>query len=369
MTAAVSLRAMSSQELDLLAMMLDDAPAAPELYRPTSFWQPCSELIVAELRTLGPASFRRHPSALRFFVPVFRRASPTQRALASLLSFAEHPWQRRARVTAEREFAIVSAADLPGRPRLDHYNESQIGEPDEQPLLGGRRFSCSALRYLRMLALLKKSVDGDKVRNVLEIGGGFGTLGEIVLSGDPDAFYVDVDIPPLSFVSSYYLQQVFGADKVATYDHTRELDTIDLDQLRAQGYRAAVLCAWQLPKLRGRFNLFVNSVSFQEMEPRVVQNYASLVQGLVDDYLLLRNSIAGKLVAQETGEIGVVKPIVRDDYPRFFDQFERVAADGEVFGDTSSKGFVSEVTVWRRKSIAAAEGGAAPADPVAGAPK
>jgi hypothetical protein len=145
------------------------------------------------------------------------------------------------------------------------------------------------------------------------------------------------------------LSQVFGADKVATYDHTRELDTIDLDQLRAQGYRAAVLCAWQLPKLRGRFNLFVNSVSFQEMEPRVVQNYASLVQGLVDDYLLLRNSIAGKVVAREVGEIGVVEPIVRDDYPRFFDQFERVAADGEVFGDTSSKGFVSEVTVWQRR--------------------
>jgi putative sugar O-methyltransferase len=340
---------MSSEERELLRVMLDDAAAAPEIYRPTSFWQPCSELIVAELRTLGPASFRRHPSALRFFVPVFRRASPTQRSLASLLGFVEHPWQRRARVTAEREFAIVSAAGVPGRPRLDHFDESGIGEPDEQFVFGGRRFSCSALRYLRMLALLEKSVDGERVRNVLEIGGGFGTLGEIVLSRDPNAFYVDVDIPPLSFVSSYYLGQVFGADKVATYEHTRELETIDLDELRAQGYRAAVLCAWQLPKLRGRFNLFVNSVSFQEMEPRVVQNYAGLVQELVDDYLLLRNSIAGKVIAREAGEIGVIEPIVRDDYPRFFDQFERIAADGEVFGDTSSKGFVSEVTVWRRR--------------------
>lgn len=333
-------------------MMLEDAPAAPELYRSTRFWQPCSAQIVADLHELGQPSFRRHPSALRFFVPEFRRASQTQRALASLLSFADWPWrwQQRARATAEREFAIVSAADSPGRPRLDHFDESQIGQPDEQYLLGGRRFSCSALRYLRMLALLKKTVDGERVRNVLEIGGGFGTLGEIMLSGDPEAFYVDVDIPPLSFVSSYYLQQVFGPDKVATYDVTRELESIDLDQLRAQGYRAAVLCAWQLPRLRGRFNLFVNSVSFQEMEPRVVENYAGLVQGLVDDYLLLRNSIAGKVVAREPGEIGVVEPIVRDDYPRFFDQFERLAADGEVFGDTSSKGFVSEVTVWRRRA-------------------
>jgi putative sugar O-methyltransferase len=340
---------MPSEDLSLLRTMLADADAAPELYRPTSFWQPCSDLIVSDLETLGAASFRRHPGALRFFVPVLRRASPAQRALASALRFVEHPWQRRARATAQRELEIAKRVG-PSRPHVHHFDESEIGQPDEQFLLGGRRYSCSALRYLRMLALLEQTVDGGRVRNVLEIGGGFGTLGEIVLSGDPEAFYVDVDIPPLSYVSSYYLAQVFGADKVATYEYTRTLEHIDLDELRAQGYRAAVLCAWQLPRLRGRFNLFVNSVSFQEMEPRVVENYARLVQGLVDDYLLLRNSIAGKTVARAAGDIGVAQPIVRDDYPRFFDQFERVAADGVTFGDTSSKGFVSEVTVWRRRA-------------------
>ncbi|WP_181197888.1 putative sugar O-methyltransferase [Enhygromyxa salina] len=337
-------------ELPLLQTMLADAAAAPELYRPTRFWQPCSDLIVAELETRGPASFRRHPSALRFFVPVFRRASPIQRQLASALGFVgEHPWQRRARVIAEREFAIVAAADKPGRPQLAAFSESEVGRPDEQFVFEGRRFSCSALRYLRMLALLKKTVDTHAVRNVLEIGGGFGTLGEILLSGDPDAFYVNVDIPPLSFVSSYYLRQVFGADAIATYDHTRELEVIDLDQLRGQGFRGAVLCAWQLPKLRGSFELFVNSVSFQEMEPRVVENYSALVQALVSDYVVLRNSVKGKTVASAADEIGVVEPVVRDDYLRFFELFERVAADGTIFGDTSTKGFVSEVTVWKKR--------------------
>lgn len=339
---------MSSTDLSLLRTMLADVEAAPDLYRPTSFWQPCSDLIVSDLETLGASSFRRHPSALRFFVPVFRRASPIQRALASVLRFVEHPWQRRARLTAEREFGIASNVAL-GRPHVHRFDESHIGAPDEQFVLDGRRFSCSALRYLRMLALLEQTVDAERVRNVLEIGGGFGTLGEILLSGDPDAFYVDVDIPPVAYVSSYYLAQVFGADKVATYDHTRTLEHIDLDELRAQGYRAAVLCAWQLPRLRGRFELFVNSVSFQEMEPRVVENYAKLVQNLVVDYLLLRNSIAGKTVAQAAGDIGVAQPIVREDYPRFFDQFDRVTGDAGTFGDTSSKGFVSEVTVWRRR--------------------
>lgn len=340
----------SGAQLDLLQTMLADAEAAPELYRPTSFWRPCSKLIVSELETLGLASFRRHPAALRLFVPVYRRASDAQRSLASTLSFAgERRWQERARARAERDFAIVHAAAGPGRPHLHRFSESEVGQPDEQFVFDGRRFSCSALRYLRMLALLQKTVDASGVRNVLEIGGGFGSLGEIVLASEPDTFYVDVDIPPLSFVSSYYLQQVFGADAVATYAETRELEHIDLDALREQGYRAAVLCAWQLPKLRGRFDLFLNSVSFQEMEPRVVQNYAGFVQELVDGYLVLRNAVAGKHLARAEGDVGVVEKITRDDYPRFFDRFERLVADGAVFGDTSSKGFVSEVTVWQRK--------------------
>jgi putative sugar O-methyltransferase len=336
---------------ELLHTMLADADAAPELYRPTSFWQPCSQLIVDELESQGAASFRRHESALRFFVPVFRRASPLQRKLASWLPLAEHPWQRRARLTATREIEVVRAAHQPGRPHLDHFDESQVGAPDEQFVFDGRHYSCSALRYLRMLALLEQTVDGGRVRNVHEIGGGFGTLGEIVLSRDADAFYVDVDIPPLSWVSSYYLAQVFGERAIASYAVTRSLEHIDIDELRAQGYRAAVLCAWQLPRLRGRFNLFVNSVSFQEMEPRVVENYAALVQERVDDYLLLRNSITGKTVAQHDGEIGVVRPIVRDDYLRFFDCFDRLVTDGDRFGDTSRTGFVSEVSVWRRRAV------------------
>ncbi|NIB31764.1 putative sugar O-methyltransferase [Pseudonocardia sp. MCCB 268] len=46
-------------------------------------------------------------------------------------------------------------------------------------MFDGRLFSRSSFNYLRGLVLLKRAVPDLDVSTVLEIGGGFGTLGEI----------------------------------------------------------------------------------------------------------------------------------------------------------------------------------------------
>ncbi len=67
------------------------------------------------------------------------------------------------------------------------------------------------LNYLKGLAFLKKTVGTSSIRRVLEIGGGYGTLGEIFLKSDYDnSVYIDVDIPPAAYVATRYLQKVFG---------------------------------------------------------------------------------------------------------------------------------------------------------------
>lgn len=87
-----------------------------------------------------------------------------------------------------------------------------------------------------------------------------GTLGEIFLKSDRTSFYVNIDIPPVAAVSSYYLNQVFGKEKVLTYDQSRDMEFIDIDQIKEK-YSMAVFCPWQLPKIKGEFDLFVNFIS------------------------------------------------------------------------------------------------------------
>jgi putative sugar O-methyltransferase len=335
-----------SNDLDLLHRMLEDMDEAPELYRATTFWRRCADEIVSDFERLGPESFRRHPSALRYYVPTYAEL-PASRRLASRVARVRSSGHGIA--PAERHWAIFRAGDPGGAPDLTESSESQVGEPAQQFEFDGHRHSQASLRYLRALAMLKKHARDESLSSVMEIGGGYGSLGEILLKGRPPWFYVDVDIPPVSFVATWYLRRVFGPDAVAGYDETRDLEVIDLDALRRR-YRAVVLCAWQLPRVVGSVDVFVNSVSFQEMEPRVVQNYASLVQPRTQHWMVLRNAAAGQRRDGATEHPGVDAPITREDYPRWFDAFERVASDGTVFGDTSDSGWVSEVSLYRRRA-------------------
>lgn len=106
--------------------------------------------------------------------------------------------------------------------------------------------------------------------------------------------------------------------------------------------------SWQLPRLVGQVDLFANFISFQEMEPHVVHNYARQVSGLGARYLLLRNQEKGKPVASRPGERGVLEPVTRDTYLEAFHGYELLARDSALFGD-EHRGFNSEVLVFARR--------------------
>ncbi|MFP5021084.1 putative sugar O-methyltransferase [Pseudonocardia phyllosphaerae] len=328
----------------LLELMLSDLESAPELYRPTDFWKTGLEKVVADLRERGFEDFRRHPSATFFYAP---RYAPVSRP-AALLSQAFAKAGTPGRLLAERidqvpvargHHAAVRALDpRDRRPYLHEFSESAAGAPTEQLVFDGNRFSRSALNYLRGLVMLKRAVPDLDVSTVLEIGGGYGTLGEILAGGNPGLRYIDVDIPPVAAVATHYLKQVFGADGVTDYADTRDRDEIRIADLDTP---ATMLCSWQLPQLTGSVDLFANFISFQEMEPDVVRNYAKLVTDLGARWLLLRNS--------PTGKPNVREPMLRQYYLDFFDAYELVDCDAGLYGQ-DSEGTVSEVMVLARRS-------------------
>jgi putative sugar O-methyltransferase len=330
-------------ELELLDVMLADMRTAPAVYRPTHFWQSGLDAIVADLRKRGVDSFRSHPSAHYYYVPLFRGSTRAIRAADRILSVTGPAALRDKLMNAplaEFSFAVVDSLDPGGEPRLD-IDESTWGRPVEQFVFEGRRHSRSLLNYQRGLVALKRALPDLRLRRVVEIGGGFGTLGEI-LAATPGITYVDVDIPPLAFVAGRYLQAAVGRDRVLDYARTRDLERIDIADIDL-----AVLCAWQLPRLHGEVDLFVNFISFQEMEPEVVENYVSQVKRLAPRAVLLRNSVTGKQVARGSG-VGVRQPTTRADYLRFFgDDYELVFSDVRLFGDLGRQ--QSEVLVLARR--------------------
>ncbi len=356
-----------SEETGLLDRMMADMEGAEARFRPTNFWSAIIPDILRGLRGEGFATFRRQGASAMAYSGTYGHARYHAARAQGVSTFKSEDMLRMFQekgaaglldgyVEAYADWRIVQAGDRPELPPdIAGASESEIGRPPVHHRFEGRRYSQPFLTYLKMLVFLKRQVDTAPITRVLELGGGYGSLGEIMLASPSRRyFYVDVDLPPIAAVATWYLRRLFGADAVADYAQTADMAEIDLEALAGR-YRAVVLCPWQLPRLRGRFELFVNAHSFGEMEPAVVESYAREIERLVGPYLLMKNARTGKGKAGRPGEFGTLEPVTRESYLRAFSAFEPVAVDSRVFGSIygdfhTGRFWESEVMVMRRKA-------------------
>jgi putative sugar O-methyltransferase len=339
----------------------DDMQLQDNLYQPSAFWNEASMQIKNELILYGIEKFRSLETALGYFVPTYGTPgnSFTKEMAESLGNKfkREFPNDKKPSLALEQflngylsalsDYRVYVAADIPASlPYLNMFSESNFGDPVEQFDFGGRKFSRSSLNYLLGLTMLKKHLNGTVPKTILEIGGGFGSLGEILLcSGVEDIRYIDIDIPPTSYVAQKYLSFIFGKQNVATYEHTHELANINIGSLP----KASVLCSWQIEKLYGRVDLFVNFISFQEMEPHIVKNYLNHVTRLSAKWILLRNIREGKNIRNEHNEAGVEIPIFSDDYINMLEDYELIDRNVIPFGYKTVDNFHSELLLLKHK--------------------
>jgi putative sugar O-methyltransferase len=347
-------------EFDELDLAIEEMKLQSEYYRPTVFWGAASMTIVEDIKKNGASGFRSLSSTLDYFVPTY--GLPGNGFDKEMVAGIESAIQQTSSASVKQKLAIeqffsgynsalsdyrvLLAADQTDKfPLLHQFSESAVGAPVEHFGFDGRNFSRSSLNYLLGLCFFKKHIGGEIPKTILEIGGGFGSLGEVLASsGISGLKYIDVDIPPTSFVAQYYLSEVLGSENVATFAKTKNLESIDIDNLP----KASVLCSWQIEKLRGKVDLFVNFISFQEMEPHIVRNYLDHVIRLGTRWVLLRNLREGKQKRQENC-VGVETPTLGDDYIDMLPDYELVARCVWPFGYRTVDGFNSELLLLRRK--------------------
>ena len=297
-------------------------------FRPTNFWGPGVQKLLTEMDERGLATFKSWPQAFFWFYPTYGRPlDPVAFRRIVRTAIEEGPpgtarWIRpllRGASDARRDYDAARLAwnqdNWPAD--LESFGESDVGMPMQTYSLGDADDSPPLTRpylnYLLCLAALSRHVEAPP-RSFLELGGGFGVLGEIVMARDPEARYVNCDIPPLSTVSSYYLSELFGTERVLTYDERVA------DEGPIEVPRSACLPNWRIGDLRGDFDVFVNSFSFQEMEPHVVERYVDIVAGLGVTYAVSLNSRAGKVIAKEEGAVGVKEQVTSPMIIELFEQ-------------------------------------------------
>ncbi len=310
-----------------MEQLLADMDRAEAHWRPTQFWRPAIARLANAFRAEGGFTRFRSINEGGMYLP--RYGQNYDMALVDKLweiveaenPEATRPWlnqQLLGAIQAHRDYDVVAASWNQDTWPVDfkqcamHF-DTDFGQSyrlfgQESPA----RYDRAHLNYLLVLAVLSQHIDRPP-RSVLELGGGYGALAT-VLAGQPDfRYYVNVDIPPVLAVSTYYLSSAFGANRVLTGQQSGTLPAITPGVLGKRKKTVASIPTWHFPKVSGRFDLFVNTYSFQEMEPDNLRHYVERIADIAPRYVVSLNSLQGKVrhtdVTADDWEGGVIEPV------------------------------------------------------------
>ena len=295
---------------------LDELGEVDARFRPTNFWAPGLERLLSDMDTLGLENFKSWPTARYWFYPLYSLGLTDEKLEGTLAKgrelyprLNENAARNRlsGKVLARRDFDAARLAwDHTRWPtRLERFGESEVGSRGEAFHLTGQRpaWTRPHLNYMLCMAALSRHVD-EPPTSLLELGGGFGALGEFLMSRSEEFRYVDLDIPPLMTVASYYLRTLFG-DRVQVADELPERGPVSIEG-------SGVLPNWRIGDVQDPFDVFLNAFSFQEMEPDVVSHYIELVAAKDITHVVSLNSRKGKNRLSEGATIGVEEPVTSD---------------------------------------------------------
>jgi len=144
--------------------------------------------------------------------------------------------------------------------------------------LNGRHVAVTYVRQLMRIHNFSSKVDFQRVKSVVEIGGGFGANAHLLLTMFPSIRkYLYIDLPPMLYIGTQYLRHFFR-EQVIDYLRTRGKTHVSFADNDDREIIAA--CPWQIGSLEIEMDLFWNSASFQEMEASTISNYLSWLSRL-----------------------------------------------------------------------------------------
>ncbi len=147
---------------------------------------------------------------------------------------------------------------------IEHTHDKMIGE--------------ATLRNVIHTSYIHKYLKPESRNSFLEIGGGYGALCSTILRATKEVErYLLIDLPQTCYITTQYLRALFPGE-VVSYMEVRDVTEIGIETFGKR--RIIVAPTWMLPKVNLRFDCFINTASFQEMEKKIIRNYLNYVKKL-----------------------------------------------------------------------------------------
>lgn len=193
-----------------------------------------------------------------------------------------------------------------------------LTEPKEgNPILvssKGKTMSQDLANSLIEYYSMQEGVRFDKIKTVLEIGGGYGRNAHVILSLNPGIRLILVDILPALYIAQRYLSSVFKDRKVFKAKNFTSYEEVK-DEIESASI--VFLMPQQLELLPDKYvDLCINISSFGEMNVEQIRWYFSQMDRLTDKYFYMKQW----KVSQNPFDGLILK---KDDYP-FFVNWQKI---------------------------------------------
>jgi putative sugar O-methyltransferase len=331
-------------DFELLNLMNADMDNANELYKPTNYWAYKASFLMPNLVKEGLKDFRRksssvfssfggvdiYPSYLldirksRIFNNRFLRDIDAWKKILNFLNKIINifvnliPGLKTYLIRKPYRFA-KSIEKGTNAKSIDLFDASLAGNPEYVFKVNDKTYTNNIIDYYIRYVYCSKFINFDDIKVIVELGSGSCKLTEVIKKLHPHITFLLFDISPQLYVGESYLKEVFK-DDVVSFRETREMSKIpELEQGKIYFFGS-----WQIPFLKDfKYDIFFNLTSFQEMEPNVVANYISFINGN-SKYVYLHSKMDGKEIAVEKGGFGVLEQTTLKDFTKGFSKYKMI---------------------------------------------
>jgi putative sugar O-methyltransferase len=125
-----------------------------------------------------------------------------------------------------------------------------------------------------------KILKGNKIKNICEIGGGFGSFSELFIKNYNTKTFL-IDLPEANLMSTYYLKEFFPKKKFYLFDDYKKSKF--LSKLDFETNDIIILPPNCNIDKKIKIDFFINTRSMMEMNYEIIESYFNFIQDYLND--------------------------------------------------------------------------------------
>lgn len=312
---------------ETLDVMLEDFRHSPQIFQPSLFWHRLNDIHLKQLSDANIKNFKRSINGKYFgfgwnILGIYIHELPV--ILSQILNGNLKPFTSVKFTNFDGKYGEAKRFDpvfayfyktyvaclFDFVSKFDHLN---IFEKVKEPKIGnpfnitykGKLISQDLCNSVYEFYSIMDQIENTKIKEIVEIGAGYGRTAYVFLKMLPSVKYTVIDIPPALFVSQWYLKNTFPGQKVFYY---RKFDSFKKIKREFEASRIRFLIADQIKLLPKKyFDLVINISSLHEMRRSQIKFYLQEVARICKRYFYTKQWIKSRVSDN--------KFIRREEYP------------------------------------------------------